>query len=341
MRCRSRQPGRRWRMVSTQRSIARLCTKIFTRKALTHVATRPSYDKARVDTKTVLDIASLLAERQDGLSALDISTCFQHYHGPPEGMNLILSWCPDLCSQDSDPGQLHPPLAAMLARYPRDPSSLEPILRTLIRRGADLHAPVRRNPREVKTIGYPCLLGEYGTPLDELFTSNREHEDAKKAADGWLQILVSEGCDASLYLKRESMLRAQEMHFTHASTSYYDLPRLLLFELGDRPTVFWDWWIDPASSTSWLREEFKSLVTTLPDWQRIQKPWKEYWPFVFPRWSKLHQGYLKEPMYSQCKALQMQADERAVRRIQKKAAKTTRLYRARRQQSIPGAWPLF
>ena len=304
------------------------------------MATRSSYDRARVDTKTMVDIARLLAEKQEDLSAFDISCYFQHYHGPPEAIELILSVYPaqyDSRSQDDDLGQLYyPSLAAALKLYARDPSIWERILRKLIRRGADLHAPVRRNPKDVKEIGYPCLLSEYGTPLDELFTSNRDQEAAKRAADGWLQILASEGYNASSYLKRENMSRAQDMQFTHASISGYDLPRLLFFELGDYPTVFWDWWIDPASSTFRLREEFKCLVTTPPDWRRIGEPWKEHWPFVFPKWSELHE----ESVYSQGKALQLHADDRAVRRFRKKKAKLTRAHRAQSQQNVPGAWPL-
>ena len=220
-------------------------------------------------------------------------------------------------------------LAAALKRYAEDPATWEPILRALIRRRIGLHAPVRRHPEDVKQTGYPCLLSEYGTPLDELFASNRDPEVAKMVADSWLQILASEGCDVLCYLENEINSHSQDMNFTHPSMSAigYDIPRQLLFKLGKHPSVSWSWWFDLESPIFWLREEFKCLVTTLPDWLRIAKPWKENWPFVFPKWS-----------YSLCKAHRDLAEDRAIRRVRKKAAKMPRAQESEEAQSAPGAW---
>ncbi|KAM0798442.1 hypothetical protein BDR22DRAFT_373440 [Usnea florida] len=239
------------------------------KKALTYVANNPSHDKDRVDTKTVLTIAELLARKQEELSAFDISNFFQHHHGPPEALELILSVHPsqyDLCSQDDDDtGQMYPMLAAALRHYGRDPSTWEPILRALIRRGAGLHPRVRRNLRGLEESGYPCPLSEYGTPLDELFTNCADREAAKKAADGWLQILASEGCNPSAYLKEEIKIRTKDMHFTCASmtANNYDIPRQLFYVLGDHPSVSWDWWINPASSTFSLRGVMNNQIVTI------------------------------------------------------------------------------
>ena len=313
--------------------MARLFADKSLRKALTYVANNPSHDKDRVDTKTVLTIAELLARKQEELSAFDISNFFQHHHGPPEALELILSVHPsqyDLCSQDDDDtGQMYPMLAAALRHYGRNPSTWEPILRTLIRKGAGLHPRVRRKLRGLEESGYPCPLSEYGTPLDELFTNCADREAAKVAADGWLQILASEGCNPSAYLKEEIKIRAKDMHFTRASMTAisYDIPRQLFYVLGDHPSVSWDWWINPASSTFSLRQEFKCLVTTSPDSLRIAKGWKEHWPVVFPKWSGLHQSYVAKDLCLSYKALQVQADARALRRLRKKGLRR-----------IPGAW---
>ena len=240
-------------------------------------------------------MARILVQGQKELSAFDISMYFEEYRGPPEGIELILSEYPaqyDKYSTDDGYGPMYPALAAILSAYGRDPSwesnlpsSWESTLRVCLRRGADLHAPVRRSRFDMSQVGYPCEMAEYGTPLDELFRFNKDSSASRRAADGWLRILASEGHNVSLYLETEWNWRARDMHFTHASTSAigYDSPRKLYFELGDRPSVYWDWWIDPASSTSLLREEFKCLVTTSPDWLMIRKPWKESWPFVYPK----------------------------------------------------------
>ena len=275
---------------------------------------------------------SLLARKQEDLSAFDVSNYFQDFHGPPEALELILSMCPplyDIGPQYDDVGHPYPMLAAALKNYAEDPATWEPILRALIRRRIGLHAPVRRDPEDVKQTGYPCLLSEYGTPLDELFACNRDPEVAKTVADSWLQILASEDCDVSRYLKNEITSHSQDMSFTHPSMSAigYDIPRQLVFELGKHPNVSWIWWFDPACPIFRLREEFKCLVTTLPDMLRIAKPWKEHWPFVFPKWA-----------YSLSKALRDLAEDRAIRRVGKKAAKLTRPQRSTRAQSAPGAW---
>ena len=155
--------------------------------------------------------------------------------------------------------------------------------------------PVRRDREDMNEIGCPCHMADYGTPLDGIFLLNRDSVVARAAADGWLRILASEGHDRSAYLREEFILRAEDMHFTHASISPfgYNNPRRLFFELGDRPCVFWDWWIDPTPSISLLREELKCLTTTSLDWLRISRRWEECWPFTDPKWCSLHQGYAR------------------------------------------------
>lgn len=281
----------------------------------------------------MLDIVRLLTQRQEDLSAFDVSLYFQGYRGPPEGAQLILSEYPvqyDMSPTNGGCVSIYPTLAAVLRAYAKEPSSWESVLRTLIRRGADLHAEVPRNREDMKQIGYPCDMADVGTPLDELFRWKRDSSAARTTANSWLRILASEGRSPSTYLEEEFKLRAKGLHFTHASSSPlgYDSPRKLFFELGDRPSVFWDWWIDPKSSTYLVREEFKCLVTNLPDWLRVPRGWEEPWPFTHPKWSSLHQAYAREP--TKCKALLKKANERAVRRMERREG----------PRRIPGAWPV-
>ena len=307
--------------------------------------TRPSHYEARTSTKTVLDIARLLARSQEDVSEIDISRFVQEYRGPPEGMELILSEYPvqyDMRSTDDGNCSIYPTLAAILRAYAENPSPWEPVLRALVRRGADLHAPVRRDRGDMDQIGYPCHMAEYGTPLDELFRWNRDSVASRTAADGWLRILADEGHDPSAYLKKEFIWLAEDMHFTHASISSvgYDSPRKLFFRLGDCPSVFWKWWIDPTSSTSLLREEFECLITTSPEWLKVSRGWKEQWPFTYPEWFKLHQGYKKGEQLSHCKEMLKAADKRANRRINARAARSAQAQRSGRSRRVPGAWPL-
>lgn len=148
-------------------------------------------------TKTMIEIARLLAQAQEDSSAFDMSLCLREYRGPPEGADFILSQglAQDyICSAD-DSEHFYPVLAAILRLYTRDSEPWEPIVRTLIRRGADVHAPVYRILRHLDQFDYLCPLAQYGTPLDELFMDTLDPLEGQTVADGWLQVLASEGHD--------------------------------------------------------------------------------------------------------------------------------------------------
>ena len=90
-----------------------------------------------------------------------------------------------------------------------------------------------------------------------LFSWNKDPFAARIAADGWLRIFASEGHGASNCLRAESILRVEDMHFTHASVSSVGYDGLSKHFLNSAIILvyLWDWWIDPTSSISLLREE--------------------------------------------------------------------------------------
>ena len=301
------------------------------------MGTRSRIDQTGAVTETMIEIARLLAQAQDDISAFDISMWFREYDGPPEGAELILSQELAqyyICSAD-DSDRLYPALASVLRLYAKDPEPWEPIIRILVRYRTDLHAPVRRDLEYLDQSEYPCPIGGYGTPLDELFLYTMDSFEGQVAANGWLQVLASEGYDVSAYLETESALHPRPMQLTHPSyrPGGYDNERKLVFDWGARPTVSWDWWISPSSSTFPLREEFRLMAITLPDAVLTQKSWKESWPFIYPEWSGSY------PYYDSRKS-QDRADARATKRVLKKARKKTLALRYIGSRKIPGAWPI-
>lgn len=58
--------------------------------ALTHTGMESTFDQSSTVTKTMIEIARLLPQAQEDISALDISMWFQEYEGPPESAELIL-----------------------------------------------------------------------------------------------------------------------------------------------------------------------------------------------------------------------------------------------------------
>lgn len=313
-------------------------------KALTYMGMKSRVGQSRAVTQTMIEIARLLSGVQEDLSEFDISMWFQEYEGPPEGAELILSH--DLAhyylrpTDDVDP--LYPPLASILRLYAKDSRLWESVTRTLIRLGVDVHAPVRRDLSYLDQSEYVCPLPQYGTPLDELFMYTSDPSEGQAAANGWLQILESEGFDISVYLETESTLHVKPMQLTHPSFRpwSYDNERKLVFDVGAQPSVSWDWWISPSSSASLIREEFKLMAISDPDWLLIAQSWKEAWPVKFPVWSELHQSYGDKSSCLRYKKLLESAETRATNRLAKKAQKLARLHRHKGPRKVPGAWPI-
>ena len=305
---------------------------------------KSKFNQTGAVTETMMEIARLLAQAQKDLSAFDISMWFRQYKGPPEGAKLILSQ--DLAryyissADDDDP--LYPALAAILCLYAKNPGPWDSVLRTLIRYGADVHAPVLRDLNFLDQSEHLCPVGKFGTPLDDLFTYTLDPFEGQVAANGWLQILESEGFNVFAYLETESALHARPMQLTYPSfrTMGYESERKLVFDLETRPTVSWDWWINPSSSTFLLREEFRVMAITPPDGLLIARPWEEAWPIRHPEWSELHQFYGNAKSRRHYKDLLNLANKRAARREEKKARKTVRAQKSEWFFMVPGAWPM-
>ena len=296
---------------------------------------RSRIDQTSAVTKSMTDIARLLIEAQKDLSEFDMSEWFCEYKGPPEGAELILSL--DMAKyyirsqDDSEP--LYPALASILQMYAKAPEPWEHVLRTLVRSGANIHAKVNRDLEFLDQSNYPCPVGKYGTPLDELFKYTIDPLEGQLAANGWLQILASEGYNILAYLETESDLHARPMQLTIPARRPmgYANERKLVFDWGTHPTVSWDWWINPSSSTFLLRQEFRLMaIKSLSDGMLIKRSWKETWPVILPVWSELHQFCGDASSRSSYRKLLDSANARAAKRVEKRKG----------PHKVPGAWPI-
>ena len=290
----------------------------------------------------------VLAKSQDDFSASDISQFFELYMGPPEGAELMLSQeivQLKLLHTDSDQTPF-PPLATALRMYGAGMPQWEPLIRRLIRNGADLHAVVPRNDLKscrwfTKWAGYPCAISEDGTPLDELFMWTESVFEAESAGKGWVQMLADEGIDVRAYLDEEISLHKTPYQLTYPSTSLagYDNPRQLVFDLGLNLIVSWDWWIDPGSSTHMLRKELRNMNLFVIDWGLESDQWEHHWPFHYSPWAD---GYEPWPAtnaaYPGWKRIRSLADERAHKRTRKKAIRLARVQGLKWSNTVPGAW---
>ena len=124
----------------------------------------------------------------------------------------------------------------------------------------------------------------------------------------------------------------------------HEAPRRLLFRWGSNPSVSWDWWIDPNSSTYLIREEFKHM-NILTYYDRIPfndcYDWGAVWPLWYPAWSDHYCPYPRDrSARSYWKLLKDRAHERANRRLRKKSEKAARAQGLKKRNPMPGAWPI-
>ena len=261
-----------------------------------------------------MDTLRLLVPKQDEMSSSDLDVFWNRYEGPVEGAEFIFN---QYFTQYEEPFTefLFPPLATALREFGRRRPGWDDFLRLLIRRGASLHAPVRNT----------------GASLDKLFWYTETPYEGEQVARRWLQILSSEGCDTLAYLNKESELRGANMQLVHPS--WQSLPRHLIFNWGSSPCVAWDWWIDPDSPVSLVREEFKHMALSSPSYQ-MWREWEDYWPFSYP---DLHLNSLDRRYTDK---IYENAQERFNRRAKKKSTKSARGQGLRARSKMPGAWPV-
>lgn len=125
----------------------------------------------------------------------------------------------------------------------------------------------------------------------------------------------------------------------------FQIPRKLLFHWGSNPSVSWDWWIDPDSSTYLVREEFKHTSILLDHWETPWDDWETIWPLWYPAWAShygpwtYHNGSFDGDRHRKWYLIHERAEERANRRLRKKSMKAARAQGMKKGDRMPGAWP--
>ena len=315
----------------------------------------------------------VLAQNQGDVSDYDLSVAVYGYGGPPEGVDLLLSYSSSHIERfDITAGSdSMPPLALVLKchshcffwedlpkndrsrQIPRtalssERKSWELLLRRFIRKGTDLHVRVPYYHDHSGNYS-PSHVNEYATSLDVLFQYSGTPGEARILGDEWLGLLASEGHDVITYLKEEMMLHASQHQMTYPIISPSKGQPLALRELqfmfdDARPSVWWEWWTDPSSDIDLLDREFKDMVKTqyvgLSYGDRLLS---SPWPFHYPAWHPVLEGRVQSRSDT-ASAPDMEitrraylALQRANRRLQKRHAKSTHS-KGLRYPRMPGAW---
>ena len=117
-------------------------------------------------------------------------------------------------------------------------------------------------------------------------------------------------------------------------------PRQLIFHWRRNPSVSWDWWIDPTSSAFLVLEEFKNIDILRIYQRNLFDDWDISWPLSFPAWSDEVCLNYDDPDDPTQQTLYDRAQERANRRLKKKASKAARAQGLKSRHPMPGAWPV-
>ena len=288
---------------------------------------------AAVDTVRVLTAA------QDHVTTEDISEFFDCYCGPPQGAEFMLSHETFLDEMYGDDQTVFSLLCMALRQYGCGLKEWRYFIKRLLSKAVELHVGISR-----WTEGGPI---EFSTPLDELFCFNVTPEDGDSAGKDWMLMLEEEGHDVHGYLEQEMALHAGQQFLTFPAEwpSSSAIPRRLIFDWSHASTVTWDWWIEPNSPASEVRQELKHLSVTGKD--EFSHYWAlgDYWPFDYSGWANVC-----EP-YKYTKALDDVCDEwiawqertklgrsRFARRFRRKNSKHPYLTGVYPRLDMPGAW---
>ena len=183
------------------------------------------------------------------------------------------------------------------------------------------------------------------TPLDELFALVEDPYQATSYAQECLDMLVEAGYEID-----EVRLHLDQNLLTYPGWPdgcgvFNNMSLQLLFDVDEDTSVSWDWWVDPASPASLVRQEFRHMNNRHRN-TYLGPHWEEAWPFIYPRLSKHRQISTRDiscvdgrDWFRQHKDWERRADQ-AAHRYARQAKKK---YKAFIQDSelglsIPGAW---
>ena len=284
-----------------------------------------------------VDTVRLLIRSLDVLSLCDSSKFYRFYQGSPDGAD-ILSSGNSLCPDDSPFPQVDTPfpLLATALRNNVQFAGWEPVIRKLLRHGADVHVRVPNElyqswVRHPWIYSFPCEVPQYYTPLDVLFQATLTPPDGISAANRWLDILASEGYNVRAYLEREKRLRGGP---PYCSFSYYrgitQYPRQLKFDLENHPpNVWWEWWGGSQHPGSLVLEEFKWLNEQGVEYTTDEDSWASIWPFNY---------FLEACRGRQACMIMIRQRKLCEARWERKQAKKLAKRMGKRKTRMPGAW---
>ncbi|KAG8528999.1 uncharacterized protein KY384_006688 [Bacidia gigantensis] len=308
-----------------------------------------AFPSAHQPGKDLEGIVRVFLSAQDDLSSKSVCSFVFNYFWYRENVDMLLSTYMSRYG-DSDKSQNTKMcnvafLRTALRNYGRgDDMNWRDSIRRWLCHWEDVHARTAWDPH----------CGTF-TLLDDLFMLQVDPCQAVLDAQEWLLILTEAGYDVQAYLHKERELHSDQNLMT-CPTPDGQQQRQLVFEINDNPRVYWDWWIDPLSSSSLVLQEFRYLNPYHSIWSLDRDDqWREVWPYAYPSWSENyepgHDEYFEDvecwQQYDEwCQDLEDwrlwkgRVDNVALRHARQARKKYSSYYGDYDEKaSIPGAWP--
>ena len=291
----------------------------------------------------------IVAAAQDDLTPEDL---FQVFNSPwsasPETTDLLLSLYGFSDEINCADGLGFSPLDRALCEYGSGRREWATLIRRLLRHKVDIHARGFSLP-DIPSYWIISMRWQIQrthpertfTPLDELFLAEHDPIQAGFCAQEWLLMLEEAGYDVNAYLKKEKQLHSSQNFLSYPAcpsirfVNHY-MPRQLVFEIGDNPNVYWDWWINPSSPASLVLQEFRHMNPYYGDmYFERDDSWTLRWPYDYPHWSEIFMPCLPTPK-QEWKKRAAQAARRYARQAKRKYPGD---FKDNDENSaIPGAW---
>ena len=267
--------------------------------------------------------------RQEHVEEHDILCFSNDFVGPPEGFECMLS--PDVYPTELDWRRLPIEyLVQTVMNFAMDIPRWTKLIRKMVRRAEDLHCLHYSRM-------YPFLTsGQSITLLDHLFRSTLDPIEGAQVSEAWLEILAMEGHDVREYVEVEMKLHEDII----TPPVWFDdvAHRFLVFDVGQKPKIEWDWWMDPNDPASLVCDEFRHMACRYSEMDN-DGAWVQTWPFIIPGWARRLGWEVPDPARNRVwRHMVDLADSRAARRVARKEMKLARAEGTYTRKRMPGSW---
>ena len=308
----------------------------------TNIIGNKALHQVKFGSGSLVDTMRVLATAQDDLTLHDFARIFEgFFEGSPESADFLLSaygYPDEIDWREISDFSL---LRTATRMYGSGKREWDTWIRKLLLNEADIHSSL---PCTIIDVSYGIdEMDGIATLLDEVFYNHDDPFQATYYGKEWLIMLMEAGYDVNAYLKKEKQLHSTQRFLTHPEF-YTGAPRRFIFEIGENSTVYWEWWIDPSSPASLVRQEFSNINLAHHDYQLTKhNSWEATWPFDYPHWSEncapiVRHYFSRKPESFEWKQWRERANKAASRHARQAKKYPGYSINENENSAMPGAW---